>query len=52
MITGFGGVIAALRHPRDVGWKANEIAGLKLMLEHSVFAVVAGLLPASVPMSH
>ena len=45
-IAGFGGVIAALRHPRDQGWEANEVAGLKLILEHSFAAVASGLLPS------
>ncbi len=45
-IAGFAGVIGALRYLLNVGWKLNEIAGLKLMLEHSFFAVVAGLLPS------
>lgn len=44
-MAGFAGVIGALRHPKDRGWEANEIAGIKLMLEHSLAAVVLGLLP-------
>ena len=45
-IAGFTGVVAAVRHPRDIPWKANEVNGLKLMIEHSLAAVLFGLLPS------
>ena len=45
-IAGFVGVVAALRHQRDEEWKHNELYGVKLMIEHSLAAVLAGLLPS------
>ena len=45
-IAGFVGVVAALRHKREEEWKLNELYGVKLMIEHSLAAVLAGLLPS------
>lgn len=44
-IAGFAGVVGALRHTRDAPWKANEINGLKVILEFAIFGIVTGLLP-------
>jgi hypothetical protein len=45
-IAGFVGVVGALRHKRDEEWKLNEVYGMKLMIEHSLAAVLVGLLPS------
>ncbi|MGH8499025.1 MAG: hypothetical protein ACRERV_09500 [Methylococcales bacterium] len=49
-IAGFFGVVAALGLPHERGWEPSDIGGLKLMLEHSLGAVVAGLLPSGLSM--
>jgi len=45
-VTGFTGVVVTFRHPREALWKANEVEGLKLLLWHSLGAVLFGLLPS------
>ncbi len=43
-LAGFGAVVGALREPRQP-WKPNELAGIKLIVEHSLAGVTLGLLP-------
>ncbi|MCI0563288.1 MAG: hypothetical protein MN733_32830 [Nitrososphaera sp.] len=49
-IAGFFGVVAALRHPHEKNWGPSDIGGFKLMLENSLGAVVAGLMPSGLSM--
>jgi len=42
---GFTSVVGALRHPRNDPWTPRELAGFKFMIEHSVAAILIGLLP-------
>jgi hypothetical protein len=45
-IAGFGGVIAALRQPKDRAWTKVEAFALCTLVEYSLAAVVIGLLPS------
>ena len=50
-ITGFVGVISALKNRIDDEWPLNEFYGVKLILEHSIGGVFLALLPPLLAMS-
>ena len=44
-LAGFASVVAAIR-PRDQNWTLQDVAGLKLMLEHFLAAILFGMVPS------
>lgn len=47
-VVGFTGVIVLLKHPEKPGLLPNEIAGVKLIVEHGLIAVLLCLIPTLV----